>query len=185
MSTPAGGDAGASALLTRLGIARVHDLPTFLETLKLLHMAGPLTQSTLASISGSGGEASLAADTAHGREITFPPLNPRQKQSLTKALGPMVALANPLDYNTYIWRDTAAMTTAWSAIVDPQIALTLLIVDYPHTDATDWECATQAALNTRANQSALVVCPAAWASKISVLENNGYETAIVWHIKRQ
>ena len=150
----AGGDAGASALLTRLGIARVHDLPTFLETLKLLHMAGPLTQNTLASISCSGGEASLAADTAHGREITFPPLNPRQKQSLTKALGPMVALANPLDYNTYIWRDTAAMTTAWSAIVDPQIALTLLIVDYPHTDATDWECATQAALNTRANTGA-------------------------------
>ena len=146
----AGGDAGAQALIERLGFARVLDLPTFLETLKLLHMTGPLAQNTLASISCSGGEASLAADTAHGRNLSFPPLNSRQKQSLFKALGPKVALANPLDYHTYIWRDTAAMAAAWSAMIDPGIALTLLIVDYPHTDATDWICATDAALATRA-----------------------------------
>ena len=37
-----GSDAAADAFLKRLGIARVHSLPAFLETLKLLHVCGPL-----------------------------------------------------------------------------------------------------------------------------------------------
>ncbi len=149
----AGGDAGAQAFLDRLGIARVNDLPTFLETLKLLHVTGPLPSGAIASISCSGGEASLAADTAHGRALHFPPLNPRQHADLFAALGPKVALANPLDYHTYIWRDTAAMTDAFSAMIDPVLALTLLIVDFPRTDrcsAVDWECTIQAALGASA-----------------------------------
>jgi acetyl-CoA synthetase len=152
----AGEDAGAQALLDRLGIPRVDDLPTLLETLKLLHVAGRLRRNTLASVSCSGGEASLAADTAQGRNVEFPPLNQRQRADLRTALGPRVALANPLDYHTYIWRDTDAMTRAFSAITDPGIALTLLIVDYPHTDASDWECATRAALATRAETDSAV-----------------------------
>jgi acetyl-CoA synthetase len=146
----AGGDAGAQALLARLGIGRVRDLPTFVETLKLLHVAGPLDAPTLSSISCSGGEASLAADTAHGRAVSFPALTRGQRQALGAALGPMVALSNPLDYNTYIWRDAQAMTQAWAPMAADHIGLTLLIVDYPHTDATDWECATLAALRVRA-----------------------------------
>ncbi|MCX7644255.1 MAG: acetate--CoA ligase family protein [Rhodobacteraceae bacterium] len=149
----AGGDAGAAALIDRLGFARVGSLPDFLETLKLLHACGPLPSNRIASISCSGGEASLAADTAVGRDLTFPALTEAQRTGLRAALGPMVALANPLDYNTYIWRDTARMTDAWAAMMDPSLALTLLIVDYPREDrcdATDWECATAAALGARA-----------------------------------
>jgi len=150
----AGGDAGAQALLDRLGIARVNDLPTFLETLKLLHAVGPLPSGKIASISCSGGEASLAADTAHGRALEFPPLKPGQNDALFAALGPKVALANPLDYHTYIWRDTPAMTAAFSAMIDPDLALTFLIVDFPRADRcdpADWECTIQAALGTRAD----------------------------------
>ena len=149
----AGSDAGAQALLDRLGIARLRSLPEFLETLKLLHCVGRLPSRRIASISCSGGEASLIADMAQGK-LAFPPLSPAQQQTLRGALGPMVALANPLDYHTYIWRDTAAMTRAWSAMTGENIALTLSIVDYPHTDATDWDCATQAALNVRAQTGA-------------------------------
>ncbi|MEP3053423.1 MULTISPECIES: acetate--CoA ligase family protein [Rhodobacterales] len=145
----AGSDAGADALLRRFGIGRVHDVPTFLETLKLLHVAGPLDAPTLSSISCSGGEASLAADTAHGTSLSFPALQDAQKQALRNALGPMVALSNPLDYNTYVWRDTDAMTAAWLPMAADHIGLTLLIVDYPHTDATDWVCATDAAIAVR------------------------------------
>ena len=150
----AGGDAGAQALLDRLGIARVNDLTTFLETLKLLHAVGPLPSGKIASISCSGGEASLAADTAHGRALEFPPLKQRQHDALFAALGPKVALANPLDYHTYIWRDTPAMTAAFSGMIDPDLAMTFLIVDFPRTDRcdpSDWECTIQAALGTRAN----------------------------------
>ncbi len=149
----AGGDAGAQALLDRLGIARVDDLATFLEALKLVHVTGPLESGNIATISCSGGEASLAADLAHGRDLHFPPLNPRQHAGLFAALGPKVALANPLDYHTYIWRNTAAMTDAFSAMIDPVLALTMLIVDFPRADRcdpSDWECTIQAALGARA-----------------------------------
>ena len=72
-----------------------------------------------------------------------------------------------------------------------------VIDDYYHTDfenptvlahrgraASDLLQAAEAALDARGNTAALIVCPAAWASKISVLKDNGYDTAIVWFIKR-
>ena len=145
----AGEDAGADALLKRLGIARVFDLPSLLETLKLLHVAGPLPQKTLATISCSGGEASLAADTAVAYDVTFPPLNDRQKTDLRATLGPRVALANPLDYHTYIWRDVPAMTAAFAAMADPGVAMTILIVDFPRSDLcdpSDWDCVIEATI---------------------------------------
>ena len=149
----AGSDAGANALLEHLGIARVDDLPTLLETLKILHVAGPLPSGQIASISCSGGEASLIADMAHDTTLTFPPLTKPQETRLLAALGPKVALANPLDYHTYIWRDVAAMTRAFSAMIVPEIAITFLIVDFPRgdiCDPSDWECVIQSALDTRA-----------------------------------
>lgn len=155
----AGSDAGASAFLKRLGFPRVDSLPTFLETLKLLHVTGPLPSGRIASVSCSGGEASLAADTAYGRKLEFPSLNESQKRELRAALGPMVALSNPLDYHTYIWRDEAAMTRAWAALMDPSLALTLLVVDFPRTDrcdASDWDSAITAALAAKAQTGANV-----------------------------
>ncbi|MCE8535621.1 acetate--CoA ligase family protein [Ruegeria pomeroyi] len=150
----AGSDAGAQALLDRLGIPRLRALPDLLETLKLLHCCGPLAGRGIASISCSGGEASLIADMAEGGGLRFPPLSGDQRLRLRAALGPMVALSNPLDYHTYIWRDTDAMAAAWSGMTGEGIALTVSIVDYPVTDASDWACATQAALRVRAETGA-------------------------------
>lgn len=149
----AGSDAGAQALLDRLGISRVDDLPTLLETLKILHIAGPLTSNKIASISCSGGEASLVADMVIPLDLSFPLLNKTQSKNLSLALGPKVTLANPLDYHTYIWRNEPAMTDAFSAMVDPDLALTMLIVDFPRADqcdVSDWDHVVQAALNTKA-----------------------------------
>lgn len=145
----AGGDAGAQALLDRLGFARAHSIPAFLEALKMLHIVGPLSSNNIASVSCSGGEASLCADIAIGHDLVFPPLTTRQQANLRAALGPMVALANPLDYHTYIWNDAAAMTKAFSAIMEEPVALTLLIVDFPREDrceSADWESVVLAAL---------------------------------------
>lgn len=150
----AGSDAGAQAFLDRLGIARVRSLPAFLETLKLLHCHGTLASTRIGSISCSGGEASLIADMAEGSGVSFPKLTDRQRNDLRDALGPMVALNNPLDYHTYIWRDQTAMTKAWSGLTGDTISMTLSIVDYPTTDARDWEAATQAALGVRAETGA-------------------------------
>ncbi|WP_419738717.1 acetate--CoA ligase family protein [Ruegeria sp.] len=146
----AGSDAGAQALLERLGIPRLSALPDFLETLKLLHCYGPLPGSNIASISCSGGEASLIADMAVGTGLSFPRLSDGQKAHLREALGPMVALNNPLDYHTYIWRDEAAMAKAWAGMTGDDIDLTFSILDYPTTDASDWAYASRAAMKVRA-----------------------------------
>lgn len=138
----AGSSAGASALFDRLGIAEVQTLPVLLETLKLLHVHGPLTSARVASMSCSGGEASLMADIGLAHGVTFPKLEESQSHGLRNALGPKVALANPLDYHTYIWGDTAAMGETFAAMMDADLALGLVILDFPRKDRCDdaeWE----------------------------------------------
>lgn len=148
----AGEDAASDALLRRLGIARVDDLAVFVEALKLAHAVGHMASDRIATVSCSGGEASLAADLAQSHRLTFPPLTSRQTTALSATLGPKVHLSNPLDYHTYIWRDTEAMARVFAAACDPALALTLLIVDFPRADRcdpADWDCAINAAIAAR------------------------------------
>ena len=145
----AGSGAGARALFARLGVAEVTGLDAFLETLKLLHVTGALPSRRIASLSCSGGEASLMADSALDLNLEFPPLTKAQKTALRTALGPMVALANPLDYHTYIWGDVAAMTATFSALLGDDLALSCIVVDFPRADRCDpaaWDCVVTAAL---------------------------------------
>ena len=145
----AGSGAGARALFARLGVAEVTGLDAFLETLKLLHVTGALPSRRIASLSCSGGEASLMADSALDLNLEFPPLTNTQKTALRMALGPMVALANPLDYHTYIWGDVAAMTATFSALLGDDLALSCIVVDFPRADRCDpaaWECVVTAAV---------------------------------------
>ncbi|WP_306152032.1 acetate--CoA ligase family protein [Roseovarius sp. MMSF_3281] len=142
-----GSDAGARALLARLGIAQVENLPAFLETLKLIHFNGALQSNKVVSISCSGGEASLMADTADGHELAFPPLSAVQATRLREVLGPMVALANPLDYHTFIWDNVDKMAACIAAALDGEAAIGCLIVDYPRADRCDpaaWDCTIEA-----------------------------------------
>ena len=133
----AGSDAGADALFARCGVARVDSLNTLIETLKLLHVTGPLAGNTLTSMSCSGGEASLMADAAEAQPLTFPALSDTQHTELRAALGDAVALANPLDYHTYIWHDEAALTACYSAMLRGDAALNLLVMDIPRDDRCD------------------------------------------------
>ena len=148
----AGSDAGARAFLARLGVARVGSLTEMLEALKLLHVAGPLASNRIASASCSGGEASLMADAVDGRGVAFPALNAAQKRDLRAVLGPKVALANPLDYHTYIWGNEAAQTATFSAMMDPGLALGCLVLDFPRADrcsSDDWDAVLRAAKATQ------------------------------------
>ncbi len=137
----AGSDAASDAFLRRLGIPRVDTIPSFLETLKFLHAIGPLPGYSLSSMSCSGGEASVMADTAEGRPVNFPALGEAHRARVHEALGPLVAVANPLDYNTYIWANEPAMTAAFSAMVSGGFDLNILVLDFPRTDRcsdADW-----------------------------------------------
>lgn len=171
----AGSDAGSEAFLKRLGIARIDSIPSFLETLKLLHAVGPLAGGRLSSMSCSGGEASVMADTAEGRCVGFPLLTAAHRARVKESLGPLVAVANPLDYNTFIWNDQPAMTATFSAMASGGFDLNFLVLDFPRTDRcsdADWWTtvnAFEAALKANNAKGAIVA---------SMLENLPEEHAI-------
>ncbi|WP_305971217.1 MULTISPECIES: acetate--CoA ligase family protein [unclassified Mameliella] len=148
-----GSDAGARAFLRRIGVAQVSSLSALLECLKILHVAGPLRSNRLVSASCSGGEASLMADTGLGYDITFPPLGTVQREALRAALGPKVALANPLDYHTYIWGDVPAMRACFAGLAQgDDLGAAVVVLDFPRGDrcsSADWEPVIDAVTQAR------------------------------------
>ncbi|EFL88587.1 acetate--CoA ligase family protein [Ahrensia sp. R2A130] len=143
----AGSDAAHDALFTRLGIARVDDIATFLETLKLLHVHGALPGGDVLSLSCSGGEASLMADTALPTGLDWRRFTEAETGALRTELGPMIGIANPLDYNTFIWGDWPAMIRMYEAALAPDFDLAMLVIDIPpadRCDPADWLGATNA-----------------------------------------
>ena len=133
----AGSDVAHDALFDCLGIARVHTLEAFLETLKLLHIGGVIGDKEILSMSCSGGEASLMADAAAGHDVDYRPFTADQAGQLKDVLGDLVTIANPLDYNTFIWGDWAAMEEMFSRALAPQFDLAVLVNDYPRGDRCD------------------------------------------------
>lgn len=159
----AGGEAASRAFLTRLNIPLLRSLPEFLETLKLLHVIGPLPGRDLASISCSGGEASIAADAAVGRAVRFRPLTEAEKRPVAEALGPMVTVANPLDYHTYIWGDEARTFATFTAVLRAGFDLAMFIIDFPRTDRCSdaaWEPTVNALVAARRATGARVAVTA-------------------------
>ena len=158
----AGSDAASGAFLRRLGIARVDSIPAFIEALKLLHITGPLPGYRLSSMSCSGGEASVMADSAEGRWVHFPTLTDQHRAHVKSTLGPLVAVANPLDYHTFIWNNEPAMTATFTAMVSGGFDLNMLVLDFPRPDRcsdVDWWAtlrAFEAALKTNKAQGAIV-----------------------------
>ena len=143
----AGSDAGADALLRRLGIARATDLAEFLETLKLLHVHGALGGARLGAMCCSGGEASLLADAAQDAGVVLPPLAAHHVSAVSAAVHELVAVANPLDYHTFAWGDADALCDTFSAFANapketgahgrtPFDAL-MLVLDFPRGDRCD------------------------------------------------
>ena len=165
----AGSAAGASAIFERLGIAQVQDLTTFMDTLMLLHHVGPLHGDRVATISCSGGEASLMADL--GQEVggVFPDLLPNQRDALRAALGDKVALANPLDYHTYIWGDGAAMGRCYAAMMLGAQDATILVVDFPRADRCSqsaWDCVIEGVEYAHAQSDRVLILAASLAENM-------------------
>lgn len=153
-ATLAGESGLYDALFRRLGVAQVPDLETFLESLKLLSVCGTLRGNRIASMSCSGGEASMVADLAESLDISFPPLDSQHRAAVAATLNEYVNVDNPLDYHTFIWSDSAAMEATFFAMMRGGYDLTLLVLDFPATnqcDATEWEEAARAFARTVGN----------------------------------
>ena len=135
----AGSDQVADALLDRLGIARVRSLDSLIETLKLLHVHGPLSGSRIGSMSCSGGEAMLMADAAEGRDVSFPEFSSDQYQQVRETLSELVTVSNPLDYHTFNWNDEEKLYKTYRAMLSCGFDLSLLLLDFPRQDNCQWD----------------------------------------------
>lgn len=133
-SSLAGSDVLCDALFRRLGVARVHEVGTFLETLKLLHVHGPLPGARIVSASCSGGEAALVADAAQAYGAELPELSAGAAEGVGAVLGPRVRVANPLDYQTAIWGDAEAQLRCFQALLGTPADVGLLLLDLPRAD---------------------------------------------------
>jgi acetate---CoA ligase (ADP-forming) len=142
-----GQNSAVSDFLERVGAVRVHSLPALVETLKLLHVLGPLPGRDIASLSCSGGEAALIADAAEGKKVRFRALDAAQSAQVAGTLPELVTVSNPLDYHTFHWGDEAALTGTFAAMMAANYDMTVLILDFPRTDRCDdasWDVAVRA-----------------------------------------
>ena len=132
----AGGGAASSAFLRQVGVAEVNTPAELLETLKIMHLHGPQIGSRICSLSCSGGEAGLVADLAAPFGIDFPAPSDAQRARLGEILGPIVTIANPLDYHTFIWGDGPRTTDVFATMLGGYDA-GMFIIDPPRNDRCD------------------------------------------------
>lgn len=132
----AGGGAASSAFLKQIGVAEVNTPSELIETLKIFHVHGPHLGDRLCSLSCSGGEAGLVADLAAPFGIDFPPVPADVKTRLNEILGPIVTVANPLDYHTFIWGDGPRTTDVFTTMLSGYDA-GIYIIDPPRNDRCD------------------------------------------------
>lgn len=161
-SSLAGADVLYGALFRRLGIARAETLPEFLETLKFVSVVGTLPGRNIASMSCSGGEASIVADRAESLGLNMPAPGVVSEAGLRAVLGKRVHIGNPLDYHTYIWADLDRLTACFSAMLSNGYDCTVLVLDYPAeatSDTSEWEITERAliAATLATGQRAVVV----------------------------
>ncbi len=122
-------------LFQRVGVGVVHDIESFLETLRLLSVTGPLAGCQIASMSCSGGEASLIADLCQDTPLSFPDFSEGGKRALTNTLNEFVDISNPLDYHTFIWGDRERLRQTFAAVLADGFDMTLLLLDTPSIPA--------------------------------------------------
>ncbi len=71
------------------------------------------------------------ADLADGSAIRFRPFRRAQRAVLKAELGPIVTIANPFDYHTFIWGDVARMTKVFTEALKDNFDLTVFVLDLP------------------------------------------------------
>ena len=101
----------------------------------------------MASLSCSGGEASLVADLSETTSLTFSPFPDDQRSRIEATLTELVSVANPFDYHTFMWGDRAAMGATFGETMDGPHDATMLVLDAPpggDQDPSTWITAAEA-----------------------------------------
>jgi acetyl-CoA synthetase len=133
----AGSDSAFDAFCRQAGIARCDTLSTLCETLKLFHAGGPLSGSKVLIMGPSGGDMAMTADVARSYELDFAPLPEKHAATLTGLLTARVAIANPLDLNTYLWFDPPGLRRVFSEVLQSGYDAVGFMLDSPPESQAD------------------------------------------------
>ncbi len=133
-------EAAYGALFDRSGVRRVRSIPELLDTLLVMEKLGPLPGRRIVSLSCSGGEASVVADSSETLDLEFPEFEPAHASRIADTLTDLVTVSNPLDYHTFIWGDEARLTRCFTEVMDGPVDAAVLVLDFPRSDldGSDW-----------------------------------------------
>ncbi|MEZ5924105.1 MAG: acetate--CoA ligase family protein [Hyphomicrobiaceae bacterium] len=173
----AGSDKVMDAYLKKLGVARVTSLTVLIETLKLLHVHGPLPGPEIVSLSCSGGEALMMSDAGEGRRICFRPFTAGDIARIRPTTNSIVTISNPFDYHTFDWGKTERLEATFTEVLRSGFDLGFIVMDIPRGDrcnGDEWKAGIDAFISaskttgTRAAVlSTLVECmPEAYAKEL-------------------
>ena len=132
-----GEDKYMDALFARLGIARCSTLSEFMETLKVLHAVGPLSGNSLGLLGCSGGDMAMAADVIDPLDLNLSDVPEQTKAALRDVLGERIAVANPLDFQTYIWHAPEKMYDCFKVMMQAGYDVTVMLLDHPDPETCD------------------------------------------------
>jgi acyl-CoA synthetase (NDP forming) len=133
-SSLAGSDKLYDALFARLGVIRVDSIAGLLETAKLAAIGGVPAGPRLAVFTCSGADNLMTADLAARHGVILPELSMEQTAALRAELPDFASVSNPLDYNTSLWGNRAALTRCFTTVMQGAVDAGMLIVDYPPSD---------------------------------------------------
>lgn len=133
----AGADAAFDAFCRDAGIARCETLATLCETLKVLHLGGPLAGRRVLIMGASGGDMAMTADVARHLQLEFTPFSAAATERVRGIVGHRVHIANPFDFHTHLWFDRPGMRALFAAVQQADYHAVGFMVDTPPADQAD------------------------------------------------
>jgi acetate---CoA ligase (ADP-forming) len=133
----AGADVVFDAFCRQAGLARCDSLAALCETLKLLHVGGPLPGRRVLIMGASGGDMAMTADAARDLDITFPTIPEEPVARLREILTDRVHIANPFDFHTHIWFDRPALRAMFSVVQRAGFDAVGFMIDCPSAVKAD------------------------------------------------
>jgi acetyl-CoA synthetase len=132
-----GDDAEFDSLCRTEGIARCETLASLIETLKVLHLGGPLRGKRVLAMASSAGYAILTSEVARQIDLDFAAIPPGTARELGEILGPRIVISNPLDFQTLHWHDQARMRALFKAVFAAGYDAIAFMFGYPSQDCAD------------------------------------------------
>jgi acetyl-CoA synthetase len=133
----AGADVVFDAFCRQAGLARCDTLAALCETLKVFHVGGALAGRRVLIMGASGGDMAMTADLSRHLALEFAPIPQDTAGRLREILTDRVALANPLDFHTYIWFDRAALRAMFTAAMRSGFDAVGFVLDCPPEGKAD------------------------------------------------